>query len=94
MAVAEEAIGPYVVLGAAVQPVGPQGMGENGHGTSVVGPDGLVHFVYQERAGDGLPWRIMRATTEPGAITAALVAAKPSEKATVKADLDSLALPA
>ncbi|MDQ3641390.1 MAG: hypothetical protein M3450_07990 [Actinomycetota bacterium] len=94
MAVAEEAIGPYVVLGAPVQPSGPQGAGENGHATAVLGQDGLVHFVYQERAGDGLPWRVLRATARPEAITAALVDAKPSERATVKADLDSLALPA
>ena len=94
LAVAEEAVGPYVVLGAAVAPSGPQGEGENGHGSAVLDTDGLVHFIYQERAGDGLPWRIRRATTEPAAITAALNEAKPSERASVKADLDSLALPA
>ena len=75
-------------------PSGPQGEGENGHGSAVLDTDGLVHFIYQERAGDGLPWRIRRATAEPAAITAALHEAKPSERASVKADLDSLALPA
>jgi hypothetical protein len=94
VAVAEEPKGPYVVLGAAVQPSGPQGAGENGHGSAVVGPDGLVHFLYQERAGDGLPWRILRATTDPSAITAALADAKPVERAAVDADLGSLARPA
>lgn len=44
-------------------------------------PDGLVHFVYQDRAGDGLPWRILRAATEPGGILGALADAKPSERA-------------
>lgn len=71
LAVADKATGPYEVLGAAVEPSGPHGEGENGHGTAVLGRDGLVHFVYQERAGDGLPWRIMRATTEPAALLAA-----------------------
>ena len=78
LAVAEEACGPYVVLGAAVEPSGPGGAGENGHGCAVLGDDGLVHLVYQERAGDGLPWRIMRATTEPAALAAALEEARPS----------------
>lgn len=81
LAVAEEATGPYVVLGAAVEPSGPDGAGENGHGTAVLDRDGLVHFVYQERAGDGLPWRIMRATMEPDAVGAALDAARPSRLA-------------
>lgn len=82
LAVADEATGPYVVLGAAVEPSGPGGAGENGHGTAVLDRDGLVHFVYQERAGDGLPWRIMRATTEPAAVTAALAAAQPAQTVT------------
>lgn len=88
LAVAEEATGPYVVLGAAVQPRGPHGEGENGHGTAVLAEDGLVHLVYQERAGNGLPWRVLRATTEPAAVLAALEAARPAESA------DDLALPA
>lgn len=83
LAVAEEVTGPYVVLGAAVEPAGPGGTGENGHGTAVLGHDGLVHIVYQERAGDGLPWRILRATTEPAAVVAALDAAHPAELATL-----------
>jgi hypothetical protein len=95
IAVADEPAGPYVVLGAPVEPSGPGGTGENGHGSAVLGPDGLVHFVYQERAGDGLPWRIMRATVEAGAIAAALVDAKPSERADAEDDADdSLAHPA
>ncbi len=81
LAVAEEASGPYVVLGAAVEPSGPGGAGENGHGTAVLDRDGLIHVVYQERAGDGLPWRIMRATMEPDAVSAALDAARPSRLA-------------
>ena len=63
LAVAEAAEGPYCVVGPAVEPAG--GQGENGHGTAVLADDGLVHFVYQERAGDGLPWRIRRATADP-----------------------------
>ena len=81
VAVAEEAAGPYVVLGPAVEPGGPGGTGENGHGTAVLGRDGLVHFVYQERAGDGMPWRIRRATTSPQALRAALSEAAPAERA-------------
>ncbi len=90
LAVAEEPTGPYVVLGAAVQPGGPGGTGENGHGTAVLGDDGLVHLVYQERAGDGLPWRILRATTEPAAVVVALEAARPAEKVSEVADLEEL----
>ncbi|MDQ3895673.1 MAG: hypothetical protein M3326_00240 [Actinomycetota bacterium] len=78
LAVAEAADGPYCLLGAAVEPSGPGGAGENGHGTAVLGGDGLVHFVYQERAGDGLPWRVLRATTEPAAIYAALDGVSPA----------------
>ncbi len=78
VAVAEAAEGPYCVLGAAVHPSGPGRSGENGHGTAVLGDDGLVHFMYQERAGDGLPWRIMRATTDPAALYDALEAARPA----------------
>jgi hypothetical protein len=81
LAVAEEATGPYVVVGAAVKPSGPRGEGENGHGAAVLGHDGLVHFVYQERAGDGRPWRILRATTEPAALLAVLEAARPTDLA-------------
>ena len=80
LAVAEEVTGPYVVLGAAVEPSRAGGAGENGHGSAVLGHDGLIHFVYQERAGDGLPWRILRATTEPAAVAAALAAARPAER--------------
>jgi hypothetical protein len=80
LAVADEPAGPYVVLGAAIEPSGLRDAGENGHGTAVLGGDGLVHLVYQERAGDGLPWRIMRATIEPAALRAALRAAAPAER--------------
>ncbi len=91
VAVAEEAIGPYVVLGAAVAPSGPRGGGENGHGTAVLGEDGLINLIYQERAGDGLPWRILRATTNPTVVRAALEEAQPAETCS---DLDSLGIPA
>ncbi|MDQ4133097.1 MAG: hypothetical protein M3179_07810 [Actinomycetota bacterium] len=70
LAMAERATGPYVVLGTPVPPSGPNGSGENGHGTAVL-DDGLVHLVYQERAGDGRPWRFMRATVEPQALVEA-----------------------
>lgn len=72
LATAPEPTGPYVVLGAAVEPSGPRGTGENGHGTAALS-EGLVHLVYQERAGDGRPWRIMRATIDPAAIVEASV---------------------
>jgi hypothetical protein len=75
MAVAEEPEDPYVVLGAAVEPSGPAGAGENGHGTAVLGEDGRIHLVYRERAGDGLPWRIRRASVAPAALQDALTAA-------------------
>ena len=91
LAVAEEAAGPYVVLGAAVEPSGPGGAGENGHGTAVLGEDGLIHLIYQERAGDGLPWRILRATTNPTVVRAALEEAQPAETCS---DLASLGIPA
>lgn len=82
LAVAEEAIGPYVVLGAAVEPSGTAGAGENGHGTAVLGDDGLIHIVYHERAAHGPPWRILRATVEPAAVVTALAAAEPAERVT------------
>ena len=90
LAVAEEVTGPYVVLGAAVEPSGPQQCGENGHGTAVLGRDGLIHLVYQERAGDGLPWRILRATVEPAAVRAVLKSAKPSSRTDVPTALVEL----
>jgi hypothetical protein len=74
LAVAREVTGPYVVLGAVVEPSGPHGEGENGHGTAVL-DEGMVHLVYQERAGDGRPWRYMRATVEPAALLEAAASA-------------------
>jgi hypothetical protein len=76
LAVAEDPTGPYTVLGPVVEPSGPAGRGENGHGTAVL-EDGLVHLIYQERAGDGLPWRYLRATVDPAALCAALSSAAP-----------------
>ena len=55
LAVADRPEGPYEVIGPAVETAGASG--ENGHGTSVLDGD-VVHVVYQERAGEGLPWRI------------------------------------
>lgn len=95
LAVADDAAGPYVVIGAAVQPSGPGGAGENGHGTAVLGRDGLVHLVYQERAGDGKPWRIMRATADPADLRAAPRDARPAQKAIgQREDLAGLGRPA
>jgi hypothetical protein len=95
LAVAEQPTGPYVVIGAAVQPSGRFGAGENGHGCAAAGEDGLIHFIYQERAGDGAPWRIMRATAEPAALRAALHDAQPAQKVTENAsELAGLARPA
>ena len=76
LAVAEQATGPYVVLGTPVQPSGRGGAGENGHATAVLDGEGLLHLIYQDRAGDGRPWRILRATTEVAAITTAAAAAR------------------
>jgi hypothetical protein len=73
LAVAENAVGPYVVLGPVIEPSGPDGTGENGHGTAVL-EGGLVQVLYQERAGDGLPWRFMRATLRPDDLLEALAA--------------------
>jgi hypothetical protein len=71
----------------------PEGTGENGHGAAVVGEDGLIHLVYQERGGDGLPWRILHATTEPAAVRAAL-STSPTSSRGESEDLTGLALPA
>jgi hypothetical protein len=70
LAVAADVSGPYAVLGTPVEPSGSRGAGENGHGTAVLA-GGLVHLLYQERAGDGRPWRFLRATVEPGALASA-----------------------
>ena len=94
LAVAEKATGPYIVLGAAVDPGGSDTQGENGHGTAVLDRDGLVHLVYQERAGDGMPWRIMRATTPPEAVRAALADARSALKFLDQPDPAALARPA
>jgi hypothetical protein len=94
LAVAEEATGPYVVLGAPVQPSGPDGTGENGHGTAVVDDNGVVHLVYQERAGDGLPWRILRATTDAASLRSALENAGSQRDAVDLDELHALARPA
>lgn len=60
LAVAETPIGPYESLGAFIEPAGDNGSGENGHGTAVrLG--NKVELIYQERSGDGKPWRFMRA---------------------------------
>jgi hypothetical protein len=60
LAIADNPVGPYGLLGPIVGPA-VQG-GENGHGTSVlVGDD--VHVVYQERAGDGQRWHVRHAIT-------------------------------
>ncbi|MGI9021756.1 MAG: hypothetical protein ACR2HV_00715 [Acidimicrobiales bacterium] len=64
LAAAERVTGPYSVLGAVVPPTGWRGRGENGHGTAVF-DEGLVHLVYQERRGEGRPWRYLRATVAP-----------------------------
>jgi hypothetical protein len=60
LAVADDPAGPYDVLGPLLQPSGARGAGENGHGTAVV-DGGDLRIVYQERAGDGRPWRIVSA---------------------------------
>jgi hypothetical protein len=78
LAVAGHPKGPYCLLGTPVAPLGPRRGGENGHGTAVLGDDGLVHLVYQERAGDGLPWRILRATVDPQDVEDALDAEPPA----------------
>lgn len=58
LAVAERPEGPFEVLGPLV---GPLDGGENGHGAAVVDA-GTLRLVYQERAGEGRPWRILHAT--------------------------------
>ena len=75
LAVADDPTGPYVVLGPAVPPSGPDGAGENGHGAAVL-DGGLVHLFYQERAGENRPWRFMRATVEPERVVEAAARAR------------------
>jgi hypothetical protein len=58
LAVADEAKGPYELIGPVLEPAG--GAGENGHGTSIV-EGGRLRVVYQERAGEGRPWHIRHA---------------------------------
>lgn len=60
LAHAEAPRGPYHVLGPLLEPTGIAGSGENGHCTAVVVDDEL-RIVYQERSGDGRPWRFMAA---------------------------------
>jgi len=79
LAVARDVLGPYVVLGPVVDPSGPGGTGENGHATAVL-DDGIIHLLYQERAGDGLPWRILRATLRSDDVAAALVEPRPTHE--------------
>ena len=78
MAMADDAEGPYHVLGTTLEPSSRRRAGENGHGSAVLGDGGLVHLVYQERAGYGLPWRILRATVEPAALARVLEAERPA----------------
>jgi hypothetical protein len=59
LAVADDVLGPYRVVGPVVEPRGPGGSGENGHGTAVLDGD-AVHLVYQELSGAG-SWRIRHA---------------------------------
>jgi len=64
LGVAEEAEGPYDVIGPVILPAGPRETGENGHGTAVI-ENGAVHVVYQERSGARRPWRFRRAAIHP-----------------------------
>jgi hypothetical protein len=93
LAAAPTAVGPYTLLGPVVAPSGPEGAGENGHGAAVLGGDGNVHLFYQERAGDGRPWRYRRATIAPDAIRSAL-ADVPAVSAEEDDELEDLARPA
>lgn len=54
LAVADAPVGPYRVLGPALEPAGGMGAGENGHGSAVV-QDGDLLLLFQERRLDG-PW--------------------------------------
>jgi hypothetical protein len=58
LAVADEAAGPYTVLGPALDPLAYAGRGENGHATAAV-HDGLLHLIVQHRDGDGEPWELL-----------------------------------
>ena len=69
LAVADDVTGPYELLGPIVEP--ENGLGENGHGTAVVDGD-RVRIVYQERAGDGLPWHFRHAVASIGATVHAI----------------------
>jgi hypothetical protein len=65
LAVGDRPEGPYRPLGPVVAP--SDGRGENGHGTAVLDGD-VVRVVYQERAGDGRPWRIHQASVPVAAL--------------------------
>ncbi|MCA1823546.1 MAG: hypothetical protein ABR520_11545 [Mycobacteriales bacterium] len=59
-AVADEVLGPYDVIGAAIEPIGGPTAGENGHGCVVI-DRGRVHVVFQERRAPDWHWRYARA---------------------------------
>lgn len=70
-AVADEPTGPYELLGPVIEPQG--GVGENGHGTSVVA-GGDVRVVYQERAGEARPWHYRHAVLSASALSLSVLA--------------------
>jgi hypothetical protein len=69
VAVADDVAGPYTVIGPIVDPAGPHGSGENGHGAAVLDGDD-VRFVYQELSGPG-SWHLRHARVRVGDLEAA-----------------------
>jgi hypothetical protein len=65
LAIADDVVGPYQLIGPVLEPCSTDGAGENGHGTAIVHGDEL-RVVYQERSGIGQPWRIMSARAHLG----------------------------
>jgi hypothetical protein len=61
-AVAQDALGPYEIVGPVLTPIGGHAAGENGHASVVVDGDELTLF-FQERSLDDPRWRLGLART-------------------------------
>lgn len=67
LAVADDPLGPYTVLGPAIEPKAYGRPGENGHGAAVVDGSDL-HVFFQHRDGEGLPWTLRSASLPAAAL--------------------------
>jgi hypothetical protein len=64
LGVADDVAGPYAVSGPLIVPEAGPLAGENGHATAVLDEDGVT-LLYQERDGNGAPWRYALARIDP-----------------------------